>query len=391
MSFADPIATELKAPKSSILDDSIMLIKCISFTTTQINEVDLAATNSSRLNSPCTEANVNSKEKEWGQDGLTVITNITSEQTTSCDSRVTELIPTHFGLNVDHVSVEASVAGGKKDNTYSGITPSEITANAMHFINPTSSVFAGVPQVMTNTAPSLTSTEPEISKTGVESQVDMGKQLGMLVLGQLQGMLVSSPDSHDLNVADQQLNVSSNNIPSIIEQPSPVQNINSRLDESEPVMQDLLGGADLEHNTNDDQQLERLDVFLNSISTSISQPLLTPKPQQTWFNQRSSPPLSTNKRQSSRLAQKAIANSGKGSMEIAHDLLVKKLGNLAGIDNTSIVKHPCDDFDLYVQHFARPVEKTTMDAIQDLIEHGAKIQKKAGDQREAAGTPGRVA
>ncbi|CAD6268762.1 unnamed protein product [Miscanthus lutarioriparius] len=33
-----------------------------------------------------------------------------------------------------------------------------------------------------------------------------------------------------------------------------------------------------------------------------------------------------------------------------------------------------------ILHFARPIEKTTMDAIQDLIEHSALIQKKSGNQ-----------
>jgi hypothetical protein len=37
-----------------------------------------------------------------------------------------------------------------------------------------------------------------------------------------------------------------------------------------------------------------------------------------------------NKRQSARLAQKAAINSGKGSMEVAQELLAKKLGELGG-------------------------------------------------------------
>jgi hypothetical protein len=83
--------------------------------------------------------------------------------------------------------------------------------------------------------------------------------------------------------------------------------------------------------------------------------------------------------------KKAIAHSRKGAIEIAQDLLVKKLGDLAGKNSTP------DDFDIYAQHFARPLEKTTMEAIQDLIEHGAMIQKKDNIQREAAKNPGLAA
>jgi len=80
-----------------------------------------------------------------------------------------------------------------------------------------------------------------------------------------------------------------------------------------------------------------------------------------------------------RLAQKAVANSGKGAIEIAQDLLVRKLGDLGGTDNAVSNKDPIteDFFDYYAQHFARPIlEKTTMGAIQNLIEQGTMIQKK---------------
>jgi hypothetical protein len=120
--------------------------------------------------------------------------------------------------------------------------------------------------------------------------------------------------------------------------------------------------------------------------------LLTPRTQHINSSQFASPTQGTNKRQSTRLAKKAIAHSGKGAIEIAQDLLVKKLGDLAGTVNMGTSKNSTpDDFDLYAQHFARPLEKTTMEAIQDLIEHGAMIQKKDGIQREAAENPGMAA
>jgi len=50
-----------------------------------------------------------------------------------------------------------------------------------------------------------------------------------------------------------------------------------------------------------------------------------------------------------RLAQKAVANSGKGAIEIAQDLLVRKLGDLGGTDNAVSNKDPIteDFFDYY--------------------------------------------
>jgi hypothetical protein len=104
-----------------------------------------------------------------------------------------------------------------------------------------------------------------------------------------------------------------------------------------------------------------------------------------------------NKRQSTRLAQKALANAGKGTIEIAQELLVRKLGDLVGTasdanNNTanaaSDANNNTADADFYMQHVARPVEKKTMEAIQVLIEHGAKVQEKNGAPRTDGETPG---
>lgn len=49
-----------------------------------------------------------------------------------------------------------------------------------------------------------------------------------------------------------------------------------------------------------------------------------------------------------RLAQKATANYGKGVIEIAQNLIVKKLGDLAGAANVVSDKNTnTQDFDLY--------------------------------------------
>lgn len=60
------------------------------------------------------------------------------------------------------------------------------------------------------------------------------------------------------------------------------------------------------------------------------------------------PTPNTYKRHNMRLAQKATANYGKGVIEIAQNLIVKKLGDLAGAANVVSDKNTnTQDFDLY--------------------------------------------
>jgi hypothetical protein len=111
------------------------------------------------------------------------------------------------------------------------------------------------------------------------------------------------------------------------------------------IEQELPVGDESDHSTSDNQQLAPIDAFLESISKPLPQPLLTQIPRQNLINHGASPPI---KRQSSCLVQKAIANSGKGTIEIAQDLLIKKLGDLVGTDNTGANKPPIpDEFDIY--------------------------------------------
>ena len=87
-----------------------------------------------------------------------------------------------------------------------------------------------------------------------------------------------------------------------------------------------------------------------------------------------------------------MEHPGRGAVEIAQDLLSRKLGGLGStVGNGSVNNANTDDFDLYAQHFARSVEKITMEAIQDLIEHGAMVKKMEGAQKGVAETPGLVA
>lgn len=60
-----------------------------------------------------------------------------------------------------------------------------------------------------------------------------------------------------------------------------------------------------------------------------------------------SPAPNSTKRSSVRLAKKDAAHLGKDSMQITHDLLVKKLGDLSGEEPIQV--NP--DNDLYMQHF----------------------------------------
>lgn len=70
-------------------------------------------------------------------------------------------------------------------------------------------------------------------------------------------------------------------------------------------------------------------------------------------------------------------------MQIAQDLLIRKLGDLLGED--PIQENP--DTDLYVQHFEQPVDCVKMEAIKVLIEHEAKMQKKGATVSRAAVAP----
>jgi hypothetical protein len=216
---------------------------------------------------------------------------------------------------------------------------------------------------------SLAHTEQEMGMTGEEAFVDLGT-----VIGHLQNILVC-PSSH-IESYDGSATVVQPTSPS---HASLVQNTITQLEHPEHPEQD--------NNIPVNQQLGPIDMFLDSISKPLPQPLITQRPRQNVNSQEPEPPF---KRHSTRLAQKASANSGKGPIEIAQELLAKKLGNLAANNNIGATPIP-DEFDLYTQHFARPIEKIKMDAIQDLIEHGAMIKVKRATQSKDAEEPGRMA
>jgi hypothetical protein len=126
-----------------------------------------------------------------------------------------------------------------------------------------------------------------------------------------------------------------------------------------------------------------VDDFLESITAPLQQPIIqggfqTPniQAQSTNTNRRfHSPPHSATQRKSTRLAKKATLNVGKDTIQIAQDLLIKKLGELSGEETNQ--DEADSDFDLYAQHFERPTDKSKMEAITVLIEEGNKKQKKS--------------
>jgi hypothetical protein len=75
-----------------------------------------------------------------------------------------------------------------------------------------------------------------------------------------------------------------------------------------------------------------------------------------------------------RLVDKAKANAGLGSIQLAQQLLVKKLGDLIPESQ----QKTDDTFDslVQVQRLPRSFNKATMEALQVLVEEGNKTQNR---------------
>jgi hypothetical protein len=125
--------------------------------------------------------------------------------------------------------------------------------------------------------------------------------------------------------------------------------------------------------------LDPVDVFLQSISNPADQPLL-PEPQpvdNVIPNDEEHIPPTDTQRKSTRLAKKAQTRVGKHTMEIAQELLTKKLGHLS----QSTPSSSKINFESFSQHLDNPLNMTEMEAIQDLVEHGTKMEGKAGSTK----------
>lgn len=95
-----------------------------------------------------------------------------------------------------------------------------------------------------------------------------------------------------------------------------------------------------------------VDEFLDSIQAPIQQPILAIN-QQTNTDQDDEEPLEpiTAQRKSIRLAKKAEQNAGKDTIQMAQQLLVKKLGDLAGENSDEEEPEFEPVFDFYAKHF----------------------------------------
>lgn len=73
-----------------------------------------------------------------------------------------------------------------------------------------------------------------------------------------------------------------------------------------------------------------------------------------------------------RLAGKASTRVGKDTIKIAQYLLIKKLGDLASIQEPNAEA----DLDSFVQHLDQPLTRTTMEALKTLAEESSIMKKK---------------
>jgi hypothetical protein len=136
-----------------------------------------------------------------------------------------------------------------------------------------------------------------------------------------------------------------------------------------------------------------LDQFLISITTPLPQPLLASHPTQKEHHtppEVETPPcrasslpdttmdqtqnLHSEQRKSSRLADKAKETQGKRYVQLAQEVLAKKLGNLSPPTKIS----ESDLFNSYAQHLEQPLTKQNMEALTVLVGHGIHPKKKKG-------------
>ena len=189
-----------------------------------------------------------------------------------------------------------------------------------------------------NTLPVTTYSRESVG-TEMEKLNATNEQTLGLVLGHLSSMLVSSPvvdKSLPVQVDTEVVNAClDNQLAETTEVSQPQQDLDLTV---ETIVQGVPTKNQQLINNIDIHLPSPIDNFLDSISLPIMQPLLdggpmTPMTNSTRAaipNQHINPTPSANKRHRSRLAQKAEANSGKDAIQIAQDLLVKKLGELSG-------------------------------------------------------------
>lgn len=134
-----------------------------------------------------------------------------------------------------------------------------------------------------------------------------------------------------------------------------------------------------------------MESFINSIAQPLEQPLL-PNPVQDNIQVEGGEfeHLEATERRSTRLADKAKSRVGKDTMQIAQDLLMKKFGELDAQQDEGSESN-CGICENFSQHLPKPLTKPAMEVIGVLIEHGAKLEKKAAVKNKRAASKMAVA
>ncbi|CAO2194966.1 unnamed protein product [Urochloa humidicola] len=124
------------------------------------------------------------------------------------------------------------------------------------------------------------------------------------------------------------------------------------------------------------EHTDDLTLFLNFVSGPPNRPLLhtPPKANQQPAKTQAPPAIetTTQQRKISRLADKAKANPGKGSIQLAQQVLINKLGDLVPDPQQ---KHD-STLDSLVHRLPRPFTKHTMEALQVLVEERNKPKSR---------------
>jgi hypothetical protein len=149
VSFADPIAIELKLPKHPISDDSILLIKGTPSSPIHFDDTDHVVVVGDTWNTSCAVANStiqsSSKEKDGEKDGFTVSNPSMSKQIIVTSTGSTEPVSMTHVVIPDNAYAVVTEPDGLQNKTasrdYSAITPSEETPN---------SVPSNIPQIVTD-------------------------------------------------------------------------------------------------------------------------------------------------------------------------------------------------------------------------------------------------
>lgn len=348
--FADPIATELKAPKAPIQDDSIMLIKGIPSSPLQINVAKHLPSDSVHLNPSHVVPDSYSPKEVEGRQGLDPICTATTNKEME-HQNATEVESSHLKEVEHHISTTDTIINLPRRKMQMDMELRMGMVLDSILVSP-------------NSTPTPDVTIP--SEVRDVSNPEQNISLKVQLVIESANIGENSPTSEDPAQQKEPKTIHIAEHPG--HQTVPETTHSAELPSHQPQPEFQLSSTDSqqEPNSTEPVQTANTDTFLESISQSIPQPLL-------WVDVQSVVPSyntpNTYKRQSTRLAQKASANTGKGTIEIAQTLLVKKLGDLAGADKAAPDSNTnTEEFDLYAQHFTRPMEKTMLGAIQDLIE-----------------------